>query len=87
VEVAPSTGTIIGGGDGCGVSERMGMLVAGSVEVTEITLEEVAVDAKFSRKLELQPVLKRVNRMKADANRMDTVGFYRLSHQRSKLFE
>jgi len=80
VEVVPSTGIIVGAGGGVTVSVGAGGRVAGSVKV--IT-GGVGVDIGFSPSLNLglQPVYKKIRRVKITLeNRMDTIGFYRLSY-------
>jgi hypothetical protein len=78
VEVVPSTELIVGAGGGVAVSVETGDRVAGSVKVMT---GDVGVEIGPSLNLVLQPVYKKIRRVKITLeNRMDTIRFYRLSY-------
>jgi hypothetical protein len=74
VEVTPSTGgaTVVGW-SGSGVADGAGVWVAGRVDVI---MKGVGVDILSSLRSELQPVYKKIKRMKTTLeNRIDTAAF------------
>ena len=79
VVVVPSTGIIVGAGGGVAVSVGMGGKVAGSVKVM---MGDVGVEIGPSLKVVLQPVYKKIKRVKITlGNRIGTIRFYRLSQE------